>query len=62
MNNPLRFKAWMAENRVKQKDIAELLGISVQATFLKVNGKMDFTLAQIKKICAKYDISADIFL
>lgn len=62
MSKTLGFKGWLAENRVSQKEIAELLGISQQATWQKVNGRLDFTLPQISKICAKYHISADIFL
>lgn len=62
MNKLLSFKGWMAENNVKQTEIAELLGISIQSVNLKVNGKLDFSLPQVRTICAKYGISADIFL
>lgn len=58
----LSFKGWMSENGIKQKEIAELLDISLQSTNLKVNGKQDFTLPQVAKICQKYNISADIFI
>lgn len=60
--NALKFKAWMAENRIKQKDIMDLLDLSVTSVNKKVNGKEDFTLPQIKAICEEYGISADIFL
>ena len=62
MEQILGFKGWMAENGVKQSEIAELLGLSLQATNLKVNGKLPFSLKQIALICDRYDISADIFL
>lgn len=62
MNQVLSFKGWMAENNVKQYELAELLGISLQAVNLKVNGKLEFSLPQVRTICAKYGISADIFL
>lgn len=58
----LQFKGWMAENKVTQGEIAELLGISLQSVNIKVNGKQDFSLKQIRTICEKYGISADIFL
>lgn len=58
----LSFKAWMVENNIRQKEIADLLGISLQSVNLKVNGKIDFTLPQVSTICGKYGISADIFL
>lgn len=58
----LGFKGWMAENNIRQNEIAELLGISLQSVNLKVNGKQDFSLPQIAIICRHYGISADIFL
>lgn len=60
--NPLKFKAWMAENRISQKEIMELLDLSMTSINKKVNGKEDFTLPQIRIICDKYNISSEIFL
>lgn len=57
----LKFKGWLAENGIKQKEIAELLGIDVSNVSEKVNGKQEFTTSQIRLICQTYDISADIF-
>lgn len=62
MQQILSFKGWMAENNVSQKEISELLGISQQSVWSKVNGKREFSLPQVKTICEKYHISADIFL
>ena len=50
----LKFKGYMAENGIKQNEIAELLKIDVANVNLKVNGKQDFTLPQIRAICEKY--------
>jgi predicted XRE-type DNA-binding protein len=58
----LRFKGWLAENNIKQKDIAELLEIDISNVNEKINGKQEFTVAQIRTICQTYGISADIFL
>lgn len=55
----LKFKGFMAENGIKQTEIAEVLEIDVANVNLKVNGKQDFTLAQIRTLCEKYHISAD---
>ena len=57
-----KFKGWCAENGVKVKDIAELLDIAPNNASEKILGKQNFTLPQIKIICEKYSISADIFL
>lgn len=58
----LSFKGWMAEHNIRQAEIAELLGLSIQSVNLKVNGKTNFSLPQIRTICEEYGISADIFL
>jgi len=58
----LKFKAWLAANGIKQKEIRELLGICPTSAWKKINGKQDFTLKQIKTICKTYHITADIFL
>ena len=57
-----KFKGWCAAHGVKVKDIADLLNIHVNNASEKLNGKQNFTLPQIKTICEKYGISADIFL
>lgn len=58
----LKFKGWLAESQITQREIADLLNLSQQSVYKKVNGKEDFTLVQIKTICEHYNISADIFL
>lgn len=60
--NGLKFKAWMVENRIPQKEIMNLLNLSQTSINKKVNGKEDFSLSQIRTICEKYKLSADIFL
>lgn len=55
----LKFKGFLAANGIKQTQLAALLGLSLQSVNTKVNGKEDFTLAQIKTICSEYGISAD---
>jgi len=58
----LRFKGWLAENGISQKEIAEVLGITVSNLNEKVNGKQEFTAPQMRTLCQKYNISADLFL
>lgn len=55
----LKFKGYCAEHNIRQKDIADLLGINVQSVNRKMNGKEPFTLEQVKIICTHYGISAD---
>ena len=58
-NAILRFKGYMVEHKIKQSDIAELLGLDISNVNLKINGKQPWTLPQVKAICLKYGISAD---
>lgn len=58
----LKFKGWLAENGIKQKEIAELLKIDVSNVNEKINGKQEFTAPQMRAICETYNISADIFM
>lgn len=57
----LKFKGYCAENRIKQTEIAELLGITVQSVNNKINGRQEFTLPEVKLLCTHYGISADIY-
>ena len=57
----MKFKAWLVENRISQKELAELLGVSVVAVNRKLNGVDEFTVRQIRTICEKYGLSADEF-
>lgn len=56
-----KFKAWMNENNVKGQDIAKLLGVSKATVSKKLNGLSDFSMVEIRTICAEYNISADAF-
>ena len=55
----LKFKGYCSEHKIKQKEIADLLKISVQSVNRKMNDKEPFTLDQVKTICTHYGISAD---
>lgn len=62
MKNSINFKGWAVSNNIKQKDIAVLLGVSLQTVNNKINGRRAFTLDDIKKLNAAYGVSADVFL
>ena len=57
----MKFKAWLVENNISQRELAELLGISVVSVNRKLNNIEDFTVKQIRTICKKYGLSADEF-
>lgn len=50
----------MLKAKVKQTDIAELLGISKQAVSYKINGVNEFTLSEIQIIQETYFKDLDI--
>ena len=54
-----KFKAYLVEHNIRQKEAADVVGISVQQLNRKLNGAEPFTLAQVKKLCEHYNISAD---
>lgn len=57
-----KFKGYLAENNIQQKDIAKLINISQATLSKRLNGKGgDFTIQDIKKICIELDIKAEIF-
>ena len=62
MKNTLNFKAWAVLNGLKQRDIANTLGVSLQSVNNKMNGRRDFTLVEIKKLHNTYGVEADVFL
>ena len=55
----LKFKGYCVEHKIKQIEIAKLLGITVSNANEKLNGKQPFTLEQVRVLCSNYGISAD---
>ncbi|EPY07454.1 hypothetical protein PAALTS15_10025 [Paenibacillus alvei TS-15] len=55
-----KFKAYLDETGVKQKELAYLLGKSTSALNQNLNGTGgDFSVAELRLICATFKISAD---
>jgi len=57
----MKFKAWLVEHNIKQTEVAEVLGIKRETVNAKLNGREEFTLSQVKRLCDHYGISADNF-
>ena len=57
----LKFKGFCVENKIKQTEIADILGIAITSVNRKMNGHEDFTLEQIRTLCRHFQISADIY-
>lgn len=57
-----KFKAFLYERGIGQKEVADLLNKSVSAFNQNLNGTGgDFSLSEVRRICLKYKISADEF-
>ena len=57
-----KFKAFLIEKGIAQKELAELLGKSVSALNQNLNGTGgDFSIKEIRLICHTYGISSDYF-
>lgn len=64
--NEIKFKMKLVEKGSSVKDIAEVLEISTQAVYKKLNGETNITVDDLRKIKARLDLTdeevAEIFL
>lgn len=57
-----KFKGFLAENNIQQKEVAKLINISQATLSKRLNGKGgDFSIQDLKKICNTLNIKAEIF-
>lgn len=55
-----KFKAFMAENNIRQEDLANLLGKSIPTVNQNLNGTGgDFSMGEVRTICLEFNISSD---
>lgn len=57
-----KLRGVMAERNVRQSDIAKLLSISEKSVSAKINGKVDFKVSELNKICTALKVEPEIFL
>lgn len=63
MPEQVKLKGLMAENKIFQKDLARLLGVSEKTVNDKVNGNIDFKLSEAQLISGYFGKSIEeIFL
>lgn len=57
-----KLKGFLAENNIKQKVVADMLGISVPTFNKKLNGTAgDFSVKEARVICQNLNANSDIF-
>jgi len=56
-----KFKAFLAENNIKLREIADLLGCGVPCISMKNNGHAEYTMSEIDRICSHFNISSETF-
>lgn len=55
-----KFKMFLDKNKIKQKEVADLIGKTAPVVCQNINGTGgDFTVSEIIIICRNYGISAD---
>lgn len=52
----------MRANHVKQRELADVLGVSEQAVSDKFHGRTNFTLRDLTRIADFFDVSVDFLL
>ncbi len=56
-----RFQGFLAENRIKLKDVARVIGSTPSTVSLKNNGYADYTMAEVNRICDAFGCDTSIF-
>lgn len=56
-----KVKGFLVENGIRQKDVANMLKMSISTFNNKLNGIGDFTITDVKKMCTELEVEADIF-
>ncbi|EGW40689.1 helix-turn-helix transcriptional regulator [Desulfosporosinus sp. OT] len=56
----LKLKALLAEKNLKQKYLADLLGLSPVTINQKINGTLEFTYTEAEIICDELEVSTEI--
>lgn len=57
----LELQGKMISKAFSVSDMATLLGVSVQTTYRKLNGKAEFTVDEARKIMNRLEIGIDVF-
>lgn len=61
MNGYPKVKAYLVENNIKQKEVADFLGITVTSFNNKLNGRGDFAMRQVRCMCKHFGIDVSFF-
>ena len=62
MSGYTKLKGYLVEHGIRQQEIAELLQINRSTLNTKLNRNgADFTLSEVKALCRKYQLDANIF-
>jgi len=57
-----KFKGFLIENHISQRNVSKLLNLSPVTVNQKINGRLHFNFSEIEEMCNEYDIMPDIFL
>lgn len=57
----IKLKRLFASKGITYKDVAKAIQTTESTVMLKINGNSDFTISEMKTICATFDINPSIF-
>jgi putative transcriptional regulator len=57
-----KLKGYLKEKGINQAVAASVIGIKLNAFNNKLNGRSDFTMSEVRKLCEYLGIKSDIFL
>lgn len=58
----VKLRQFMIENKIKSKNMAEILGIDESLFSKKINQNgSDFNLNEVRKLCQKYKLDGNIY-
>ena len=62
VNGYPKFRAYLAANKIKQKEVADLIGVTEATISKKINGGADFDMSEVRTICKHFKLKTDIFM
>lgn len=61
-NGYSKLKGFLAENGIKQREVAKLLGVTDSTFSNKINkNNADFTMGEVAKMCKVFNLDSNVF-
>lgn len=57
-----KFQGFLAENKIKLRSVADVIGVTVSTVSQKNNGYADYTMSEVNAICDVFGCDPSIFV